>query len=136
MNKSFDKQAFLKEVSEKLTLEINPDVDMGLVLFFENTYKVQIEFLEETILLSSIIGEILPSKFREKVFEDAMKSNFKTAYSGVLGYSDHQKNLILVLSYPVNPPSTDDFAPLLEAFIKKAKDWTEGLKNSNTRLLV
>lgn len=136
MTKSFDKQAFLTQVAEKLSLELNPDVKDGFILFFENTYKIQIEFLEEMILLSSIIGEILPSKFREKVFEDAMKSNFKSASSGILGFFDHQKHLILMLSYPIIPPNPDEFASLLDAFIKKAKDWTEGLKNSNTRLLI
>jgi hypothetical protein len=126
---------FLNALSEKLGLEINPDIEGGLVLLIDEKYKIQIEFLEDRVLISSVIGEILPSRYRHQVFQDALKANFKSSAYGTLGYSSGQKLLLLILSYPIIPPNDSDLVNGIEGFILKSKAWTDALQGSNTRLL-
>lgn len=135
MNTSFDKELFLKNLGTYLNLDIDAKVDRGLVLLVDETYRIQIEFLEDRILTSSILGEILVSNYRNQVFEDALKSNFKSSEFGSIGYSDKEKFLILSHCYPIFPPVEKEYFYILEGFIAKAKIWIEALKSSNTRLL-
>ena len=125
----------IEALSLKLEIDLNPKIDGGLVLLIDGTYKIQIEFLEDRLIFSCVIGEVLPSRYRHQVFEDALKANFKSSCFGTLGYSSSQKLLILLLNYPIIPPIESEFISLAEGFILKAKAWTDALKGSNTRLL-
>jgi hypothetical protein len=136
MNKPYDTQTLLVHLGQKFEVEIDPKVEEGLVLVIDQSYKIQIEFLDDRIILTSILGELLPSRYRFQVFQDVLKANFKSTCFGSLGYHDRTKMLILILSYPTDPLIEEDFFTLLEGFIHKAKEWKQALISSNTRLLV
>lgn len=136
MNKPYDTQTLLVHLGQKFEVEIDPKVEEGLVLVIDQSYKIQIEFLDDRIILTSILGELLPSRYRFQVFQDVLKANFKSTCFGSFGYHDRTKMLILILSYPTDPLIEEDFFTLLEGFIHKAKEWKQALISSNTRLLV
>lgn len=136
MKVSYDLEALLQNLSKHLNMEIDPRFEIGLTLNIDNNYKIQLEFLEDRILISSKLGEILLSRYRHQVFEDCLKANFKSSEFGALGYNDKQKMLILALNYPITPPVEQELFYLLDGFILKTKAWVEALKSSNTRLLV
>ena len=135
MNISFDFADLLKNLGQKFEIDIDPKIEGGLVLKIDQKYPIQIEFLEDRIVLSSKVGEILVSRFRHQVFSDALKANLKSSCFGSLGYSDQQKMLLLILNYPILPPKEQEFFPMLDGFIAKTKEWTEALIAGNTRLL-
>ena len=122
-------------IEEKFQTQLDRKIDRGLVLAF-GLLKVQIEFIEDRILFSCILGELLPSRFRMQVFEDALRANFKSSTFGSLGYNDRNKLFMLILNYPIIPPREAEFIFLLDGFFQKAQAWSEALKASNTRLLV
>lgn len=136
MHISFDRDSFLAHLGQHLNMDVDTKIDQGLVLVIDNKYRIQLEFLEDRLLLSSVLGEVLVSKYRAQVFEDALKSNFKSSEFGTIGYSDKQKFLILVANYPIMPPVEKEFFYLLDGFIAKTKAWCDALISSNTRLLV
>lgn len=136
MNTSFDKESFLKNLAQHLQIDLDTRIDQGLVLVIDEKYRVQLEFIEDRLLLSTVLGEVLVSKYRAQVFEDALKSNFKSSEFGTIGYSDKQKLLILVANYPIIPPVEKEFFHLLDGFIAKTKSWCDALASSNTRLLI
>lgn len=105
----YDIEPLLKLIEQTFNLTIDPQFDQGLVLALENKYRVQIEFLEDRIIISSILGELLPSRYRSQVFEDALRANFKSTCFGTLGYNDRQKFLMLVLTYPKIPLKNKSF---------------------------
>ena len=136
MRVSYDVENLIGRLSEGLGLSLNHRIDGGFILNFDDKCKIQIEFIDDRILFSSILGELLPSRYRTQVFEDALKANFKYTCFGALGYNDSQKLLILTLAYQTIPPVDHEFVKLTDGFIKKAIAWSDALKGSNTRLLI
>ena len=136
MHVTYDVPTLLENLVKHLNLEINPKFEIGVTLLIDNKYRIQLEFLEDRIMLSSKLGEILVSRYRQQVFEDCLKANFKSTEFGALGYNDRQKILMLILNYPIIPPVEAEFIKLVDGFIQKTKKWQDALSSSNTRLLI
>lgn len=136
MHITYDLQTLILNLGKHLNLELNPKFEIGITLVIDDKYRIHLEFLEDRILLSSKLGEILVSRFRHQVFEDCLKANFKSTEFGALGYNDGQKYLMLVLNYPIIPPVESEFFKLIDGFILKTKKWQDALTSSNTRLLI
>jgi Tir chaperone protein (CesT) family len=136
MHVTYDVPTLLENLGKHLNLEINPKFEIGVTLLIDNKYRIQLEFLEDRIVLSSKLGEILVSRYRQQVFEDCLKANFKSTEYGALGYNDRQKILMLILNYPIIPPVEAEFIKLVDGFIQKTKKWQDALSSSNTRLLI
>ena len=82
MQLSYNKDELLHQLAAKFKITLDPKIDKDLALLIENKYKIQIEFLDDRIVFSSVIGELLPSRYRTQVFENAMRSNFKSSSFG------------------------------------------------------
>jgi hypothetical protein len=136
MNTSYDIEPLLESLEQKLDLQIDRHLEGGLSLKLNQKYKIQIEFLEDRIIMSSILGELLPSRYRQQVFEDALRANFKSIVHGTIAYNDRNKFLIIILNYPIIPPVLEEFMSLFDGFVIKTKAWTDALVASNTRLLI
>lgn len=136
MQISYNIEPLLQNLSQHLNLQIDPNFEIGISLFIDNKYRIQIEFLEDRIVLSAKLGEILISRYRHQVFEDCLKANFKSSEYGTLGYNDKQKYLMLILNYPNIPPVEAEFINLIDGFIQKTKKWQEALSSNNTHLLI
>ena len=98
MNTSYDIEPLLESLEQKLDLQIDRHLEGGLSLKLNQKYKIQIEFLEDRIIMSSILGELLPSRYRQQVFEDALRANFKSIVHGTIAYNDRNKFLIIILN--------------------------------------
>jgi len=133
---SFSPDALVEAIASHYKIQIEMPKENGLILNFEQKHKIQIEWLDDRILISSLIGELLPSRFRDQVFLDALRSNFKSSGFGTLAYSHVKKQLVLVLPYIKVPPKEEEFIALLEGFLKKTIAWTEALSTGTTRLCV
>lgn len=135
MKVTYDVETLVTNLGKHLNLDINPRFEIGLKLVINDIYKMQLEFLEDRIVISAQLGEILVSRYRHQVFEDCLKANFKSSEFGTLGYNDKEKILLLILNYPVIPPIESELFYLIDGFIKKMIAWSEAIKSSNTRLL-
>lgn len=136
MHPSYDVSSLLQNLGQYLNLEINPKFEIGVTLVIDNNYRIQLEFLDDRIIISAKLGEILVSRYRHQVFEDCLKANFKSTEYGTLGYNDRQKYLLLILNYPIIPPVEGEFIKLVDGFIQKTKKWQDALSSTNTRLLI
>lgn len=136
MKPNFAPDLLIESIGSHFNLSLDTRHENGFVLVFENKYKIQIEWMDEQILISSSVGELLPSRFREQAFLDALRANAKSSAFGSLGYSDQKKLLMLVLRYPILPPKEEEFFTLLEGFIQKTKQWTEAVSSGTTRLCI
>lgn len=136
MHPSYDVSSLLQKLGQYLNLEINPKFEIGVTLVIDNNYRIQLEFLDDRIIISAKLGEILVSRYRHQVFEDCLKANFKSTEYGTLGYNDRQKYLLLILNYPIIPPVEGEFIKLVDGFIQKTKKWQDALSSTNTRLLI
>ena len=135
MKVTYDVETLVTNLGKHLNLDINPRFEIGLKLVINDINKMQLEFLEDRIVISAQLGEILVSRYRHQVFEDCLKANFKSSEFGTLGYNDKEKILLLILNYPVIPPIESELFYLIDGFIKKMIAWSEAIKSSNTRLL-
>lgn len=136
MHLSYDVTLLLENLGKYLNLDINPNFEIGITLVIDTKYRLQLEFLDDRIILSSKLGEILVSRYRHQVFENCLKANFKSTEYGALGYNERQKQLLLILNYPIIPPVEEEFFKLIDGFIQKTKKWQDALSSSNTRLLI
>lgn len=74
--------------------------------------------------LGSMVG-----RYRDQIFKEAMKANYLHApSSGVFGYSQKSKNLILFMLIDPKTLKPDTINRLMVPFINKAKTWVEAIK--------
>lgn len=124
-------EAILKEFENYFKCSLEPDTNDSCLIKMENGLSIQIELDRNGLLLIGCrVGTIPMSRYRDNLFQQALKSN-EASYpsTGIFGFSQKSNQLIFFIKLDPSPLSKDQILFLLPPFIAKAKQWTDAIAN-------
>lgn len=94
--------------------------------------SIQIEINQENqVIIGSIVGELPPGVYRDRLIRQALKSNNSSPLSsGTFGYSKKSNHLISFLLIHSDKITPDYIFEILPPFIEKAKLWKEAIEEN------
>jgi hypothetical protein len=129
-------QGILKEFETYFNCPLVTDEQESCLIKMSIGVDVQIEINRYgAVLIGCRLGSVL-GKYRDQLFKEAMKSNYLfPPHTGVFGYSQKSKNLILFILVDSKNINTEIINELLTPFIAKAKIWIEAIKSNSVPLI-
>jgi hypothetical protein len=123
----------LEELSKliQMKLELN---QQSACLFQYQDVEVQIDLdrKEEFLLLTAKLGTIPIGKYREALFQEALRQNVASeAITGIFAYSKQADTLILFQMLPVKETNGDKLLACLNPFSAKVKVWKESIERGD-----
>ncbi len=121
----------IHELGEFLGEELKADPNQSITLGINETLKVQIELdpTGEKILLSSMITELPPGKFRENILKDGLKANFLAEDKiGILSYLEKENTLVLFHYLESHAITKEILHGALMLFIERATKWLSAIE--------
>lgn len=110
-----------------------------LIDYAEENIQIQLELEQgtENLLIGANIGKVPPGRYRQDLFEQALKANFlDVPKGGFLAYSPKAEQLVLFFKVPSQNLSPDQALSIINGFKDKYKRWKEGLDNNQIPQLV
>lgn len=121
-------QSILKEFEPYFQCPLEAGELESCIISMDNGIEIQIELnANGLVLIGSSLGLLL-GRYRDLVFKEALKSN--TLYppsTGVFGYSEKTKNLILFIQIDPKSLKPDTIPALMDPFVVKAKLWADAI---------
>lgn len=129
-------EELLKELGELINMpDLAPD-ELGacLILNQNDQFPVQLELQEpanETLLITSLLGEVPVGRFREDVLTAALREN-GTDFPriGTLAFSHENNNLVLFDRIPESQLTAEGLHEFLSIFTMKGRQWRDALQNN------
>lgn len=129
-------EIFIEELGKALNIkDLKPDKFNTCLLKIEQKIEVQIEMDKDPnyLFFGTILGEIPPGRYRENLFEAALKTNNSTPIStGILAYSKKNNQLIMFQRISTKDLNGNKIADSLKTFVEKAKVWKEAIERGDT----
>ncbi|NGX38795.1 MAG: hypothetical protein KR126chlam1_00106 [Chlamydiae bacterium] len=124
----------LYDLGKEIGIKLYPDENRICEIDYRGVLHIQLEFDEtkEQLLISTLICETPPGKFREKVLKEALKCNALYPRVGTLAYSESNNRLVLFSSVPNEACNERKLFALLEAFIKESEEWKEAIEQGKS----
>lgn len=113
---------------------LEPDKNNTCLIKFPSGLKIWIEPHKggNDLILACDFGIIPPGKFRENVFQEALKSNGQMPPKvGDFAYSKQADHLMLYQMIPLKELNGEKLFSLMKPFMEKALIWQETLQQGN-----
>lgn len=126
----------LKEFEPYFNCPLVTDEQESCLIKMSTGIEIQIEIDRYgSVLVGCRLGSVL-GKYRDQLFKEAMKSNFLfPPSSGVFGYSQKSKNLILFMFLDPDNLKSEYINSLMTNFTAKAKVWVEAIKSNSIPII-
>ena len=121
----------IHELGEYMGEEFKVDANGSITLRINETLKVQIELepTGERIILTSMIIEIPPGKFRETILKDSLKANFLAEDKiGTLSYLEKENVLVLFQFLEARSITKEILHENLLELIDRAQKWHSAIE--------
>jgi len=127
----------LQKLGEELGTPLNVDKNGACLLVYKRILKVQIQNYpeKEELLLGAFLGEIVPGKFRENVFKEALKTNSLFPNQGAFSYVKRSNELILSHLVPYEGLTSSHLSKILLELIEKANLWYSSIQSGSLHLV-
>jgi hypothetical protein len=122
----------IAKLSERLHMEIYPDLNNVVTLKLEKRVKIQLESdsLDEVFLLGAYITFLPPGKFREHILKGALKANFSiNKKPEILSYMTRENTLTLHRKFLLSSLTIDDLIKHIKAIVERAKKWMDAIES-------
>lgn len=123
-------QDVLDGLSDELDIDVEPDLHGLCTLMINEKVKVQLEVdvTGESILMATLVTELPPGKFRERILKDALKANYLAEENhGVLSYTGPDNALVLALTIPMHGLTGKELYEHLSIFVERAQGWQKAI---------
>lgn len=131
--------AVLDELGKILEIsDLTPDENNSCLIRLPGDIRVQIEMNrdEKTLIIGHTFDQLPPGKYRENLFEAALKANgLPQPLYGIFSFSDRTDQLFLYDRLPIKNLRGQQVADFLIRFIEKVKTWEKALKNEEVPLI-
>lgn len=129
-------EQILSDLSNFLNTPLKPDENNTCQIKFNNKIVVQLGVSQDTrdLIISSILGEIQESPYRNSIFEIALKINGASQINitGYLGYGEVSQSLYLFDILRMDFLQGDSLSTYLNNFSSHANIWIDALENNIT----
>ena len=116
----------IADLSDKLNMEIYPDLNNVVTMKIDRLIKIQIEtdVAEEFLILGAFIAELPPGKFREHILKDALKANYLVNKKPeILAYLGRENSLTLHRKFILGSITVEDLVDYIKSMVDRAKKW-------------
>ncbi|MEC7838933.1 MAG: CesT family type III secretion system chaperone [Chlamydiota bacterium] len=131
--------ALLDELGKALDIpNLTPDDNDSCLLKIEGNILVQLEMdkSSDCLLLGIDLGVLPLGRYREDLFEAALKSNSKPPpLLGIFGFSKKEDHLVIFDKLWTVNLSGERIADHLALMVKKAKIWKEAIEHSEVPVI-
>jgi hypothetical protein len=119
----------LEELSTLLKGKIKSNQNSTCMFKFDDVnVQIELEKRGEEVIIISQLGSAPTGKYREMLFQEALKHNgIGELSSGILAYSKQADTLILYRMLPLKETDGEKIFALLTPFCAKAKLWTDAI---------
>ena len=127
-------QELVWDLGEIIEVPLHVDSNHACQLILDDHLQLQMEMdsHEERLLVSSLISEIPPGKFRENVLKDALKVNSTYQIFGSFSYIENKNHLVLHKYLQTEHLSGEKLAKFLLLFIDEVEEWYKALLNNTS----
>lgn len=123
--------ALLDELGKILQMPLAPDSNNSCLIKFKEGVTIQLEMdrgNNQFLIIGSDLGAIPAGKYRENLFQEALKANgMPSPRYGTFAYSKQADHLILFEMMNLQEITGGKIAEFLPFFIEKAKVWSQAL---------
>lgn len=126
--------AILNDLGAILNCKLEPDTNNSCLVAFGSGLQVQLELdRENNLVVGARLGTIAPSKYRENVFREALRSNEMNQLSlGTFGFSRGSNQLILFTTIDARNVNNQEFlGVVIKAFLAKANEWRDAIERGD-----
>ena len=123
----------LEELSRALHIpNLHPDDHESCLLRLHNGLEIQIELdkMQNSLIIGINLGEIPLGRYREDLFESALKINGESNKVGILAYSTQRDNLVLFEMLPLKDLTGTHVADLITPLSEKALNWKQAISSN------
>ena len=120
----------LNELGDELDIDVEADLHGVCTIMINEKVKVQLEVdvTGESILMASLVTELPPGKFRERILKDALKANYQVEENhGTLSYTGPDNALVLSLTIPMHGLNGKELYEHLSIFVERAQGWQKAI---------
>lgn len=122
----------IADLSDRLNMEIYPDVNNVVNLMIEKRVKIQLESdpVDEFILLGAYVADLPPGKFREHILKNALKANHNVdKHPEILSYMSRENMLTLHIKLVTPTLTTDILIEHIKSIVERAKKWQDAIES-------
>ena len=124
----------IADLSERLGIEIYPDLNNVVVLKIEKSVKIHIEAddVEEFLILGAFIDELPPGKFRENILKNGLKANYLVNKNpAILSYLGRENILTLHRRYLIDSIDVEELITQIKAITERAQKWQASIESGH-----
>lgn len=130
----------LQEIGQAMNIpNLHADSHNSCLLKFKGKMHIQIEVDRDgnNLIVGTDIGTIPPGRYRENIFELALKANgLPTPRYGTFAFSNKTEHLVLFEMLPLRDLRGQKVADLLPKFLEKANNWKTAIAKGEMPVLV
>lgn len=130
---------FLQELGPLLQLpNLSPDTNNSCLIKFKGDVQIQMEIDRTTqfLILGSDLGAVPVGRYRENLFEIALKANaLPPPRHGTFAYSKQTDHLILFQMFNLREVTATQISEFIIVFIEKIRGWKEAIIRGELPLL-
>lgn len=107
--------------------------------FPKDKLEIQIEqdMANDTLIIAATIIKLPPGRFRQNIFEQALKANnLDTPRGGILAYVPRSDELVIFQRFTMKDLKADRLAGEMVPFKEKLKKWRDSIENNEIPLLM
>lgn len=124
-------QQLLDELGNLCGQSLHLDKNLACTINIDYHLNVQLKMdtLQERLLVATFIGEVPPGRFREDIFQAALKSNHKTDRVAILAYSSKNNQLMAYDYLPLMRLTGEILVTYLEKLGVFLNEWRKGIES-------
>jgi hypothetical protein len=125
-------ESLLLDVGHYFHVTLKADQNNSCLFNLPNGLSIQMEIdpKNEYFIIGSDLGEVPIGKYRENLFQAALKANnFPPPQNGIFAYSRQKNHLILHAMLSLQDITGEKITNLLPPFLEKAWNWKTAITN-------
>jgi hypothetical protein len=132
--------SLIAEMGKLMQMALKPDHNnCCLIDFPKDNMDIQLEMEQGTdlLIIGSNISKIPPGRYRQNLFEQALKANnLEIPRGGILAFSPKSDMMVLFLKIPTKDLTAQAAVGLLPPFKEKFLRWREAISKNETPPLI
>lgn len=123
----------IEDLTEGLGLDIEiEDSPSYTIALADRELQIEMDDKSEFVIVSTILGKIPAGMYREKILEQALKSNgYPPPLFGFFSYNEQADILVLHRRFPISKITKKTLMDALPGFVSLAKSWDQALSSAS-----
>lgn len=125
-------ESLLQDIGKEFHVTLKADQNNSCLFNLPNGLSVQMEIdpKNEYFIIGTDLGEVPLGKYRENLFQAALRSNaLPPPQNGIFAYSKQKDHLVIHAMIPLPEITGEKIINILKPFLEKAWNWKTAITN-------